>query len=105
MGNTVVGYPVQTDQEIDLMYEDECARIWERLNAPDPCESQMQHSVVFIEQAIKMLDSAEDRLAEAMAELFDTPMEAKVGSFFDQVSDLRCDLQNLSKKYERGERD
>ena len=92
-------------QDVDAMWESDAAAEWERLNEPDQYEKQLKSSAEFIKQAYELLDKAEDRLAEAMAELSETPMEYKIGSFFDQVSDMRCDLNAIAEKYERGERD
>lgn len=92
------------DQDVDAMWEADAAAEWERINAPDPAEKQMQTAAELIHQAEKLIDNAEDKIAEAMAELYELPMEAVVGSFFDQLSDLRCDLKALAEKYERGER-
>ena len=91
-------------QDVDAMWEADAAAEWERINAPDPYESQMHNSVCFLEQAASFLDKAEDRLAEVLAEVEDTPMEGTVGSFYDIVSELRCDIQKLAEQYERGER-
>ena len=91
--------------QVQAMKEAEDARIWEELNAPDPCEKQLKLASVSLIQAKQYLSNAVVRLADAMAELFDTPMEAKIGSFLDSVEDIECDLQSLAEKYGRGERE
>ena len=81
------------------------SQAWEALNAPDPCARQLKTCSVSIKEATQFICIAETRLADAMTEVFDTPMEAKIGSFLDDLQDLRCDLKALAEIYERGERE
>ena len=94
-----------TGWQVQALKEAEDARIWEELNAPDPCEKQLEAASVSINQATHFIDTAENRLGDAMAELFGTPMEAKVGSFLDQLQDLRYGLERLAELYGKGERE
>lgn len=91
--------------QLDLMAEAERSQAWEKLNAPDPCAKQLKNAAVSIKQALQTINHAENQLADAMTEVFDTPMELRLGSFLDQLQDIRIDLNDLSKKYERGERE
>ena len=92
-------------QDVDAMWEADAAAEWERLNEPDPCEKQMEAASVSIREAVQFLTSAEIRLADAMAEVFDTPMEYRIGSFLDSIEDIECDLKSLAEKYGKGERE
>lgn len=88
------------------LYRDQLAtKAWGDLNAPDPCRSQLITAATSIKECVMFLARAESRLADGMTELFDTPMELRLGSFLDQLQDIRIDLNDLSKKYERGERE
>ncbi len=104
MANWVVGYPVQTDREIDLMYENECARIWERLNAPDEFAKQMQEASLPLCASAALIDKAEEELSAAISHLWDTPLERDVDELLDRLQDLRIDIQELAKHYRKGER-
>ena len=94
-----------TGWEVQEMKEAEDARIWEELNAPDPCEKQMIAASVSMIEAIRVMGRAETLLADAMAEVFDTPMEYKIGSFLDSLEDIECSLHILAEKYGKGERE
>lgn len=91
--------------QLDLMAETERSQAWERLNAPDPCAKQLKNAAVSIKQALQTISHAENQLADAMTEVFDTPMEMKIGSYLDSLQDIRIDLKELAEKYERGERE
>lgn len=90
--------------QVQAAYEAESATIWEELNAPDPCEKELQKAAVDMKAAIDFIDKAENNLVGAISELSDTPMEDVVTAFLDQLMDLRIDLRVLAEKYERGER-
>ena len=91
--------------QVQAMWEADAAAEWERLNAPDPCEKQMKSAAVDITEASHFVDIAEDRLGEATAELYGTPMEAVVESWLDQLENIRFELKSLAEKYGRGERE
>ena len=103
MANWVVGYPV-SDREIDLMYEDECARIWEEMNAPDQYAKQMQEASLPMFASAELIDKAEEELSAAISHLWDTPIEVDVDDLLDRLQDLRIDIQELAKHYRKGER-
>ena len=93
-----------TGYEVQALKEAEDARIWEELNAPDPFEKQMTDAALDMRLAVEMIGKAEDYLAEAVADVSDTPMEDRVASLLDELSDLKYSIQVLQGKYERGER-
>ena len=103
MRNWVVGYPVQTDREIDLMNEAESARIWEELNAPDKYARNMQESAVCLCASADLIDKAEDELSAAISHLWDTPYESVIDDLLDRLQDFRIEVQELAKHYGRGE--
>ena len=90
--------------QVQAMYGAESARIWEEMNAPDPCERQLIEAAASLQVAVKHLDKATDWLAEAASELMGTPMEDVVNSYTLQLENFLCDLKKLREKYGRGER-
>ena len=94
-----------TGWEVQALKEAEDARIWEEINAPDPAEKQMESAAVAIKEAANFLDIATDRLCEAQADLYDTPMESVVEDFVNRIEDIRFELKELASKYERGRRE
>ena len=91
--------------QLDLMREQENAREWEKLNAPDPCEKALKNASVGIREAESFLDVAMDRMNDSAAFLNDTPMQAKVLSLMDQIEEIGCHLRAMYKKYEKGVRE
>ena len=93
-----------TGWEVQAAYEDECARAWEDLNAPDPYEEVLQKASVGMKTAEDLMDKAENALVDAISELTGTPMEDVVTAFYNQLTDLRIDLRVLADKYKEGVR-
>ena len=77
-----------TGWEVQALKEAEDARIWEELNAPDPYEKQMRDAALEMRLAIEQISKAEDYLMDAVADVSETPMEAKVASLLDSLEDL-----------------
>ena len=94
-----------TGWQLQAMVEADAEATWEALNSPDPCEDKMKASAVVMIEAARFIEIAEDRLVEALEELTDTPMEPRVGALLEALQDLRCDIQAMANKFERGERD
>ena len=97
----VVGTP---DWQLDIMFENESARLWEHLNRPDPEEDRMKKAAVDLRAACEFLTFASDRMADAMNVLHDTPMADRVKSFLQNQEEMTIDLYDLCEKYERGNR-
>lgn len=91
--------------QLDEMKASLDAAEWHRLNEPDPCEKQMKTASVSLIEAVRLLRSAEVRVADAMTEVFDTPMEYRLGAFLDSLEEIDCELNRLAEKYGRGERE
>ena len=93
------------DWQLDVIRDQMDTEAWRKLNEPDPCEKQLKTASVSIQEATYYIGLAVTRLADAMVEVFETPMETKIGSFTDQLEDMKCDLNILAKAYGRGERE
>lgn len=91
--------------QIEAMIGKECADEWARLNAPDPFAIQLAAAGKEIMDCVSLMNSAEDYLYHAMEKVAGTPMEYKIGSFLDQVEDLRCDIKTLGNTYSKGVRE
>ena len=91
--------------QMDAIRDQMDTKAWNQLNAPDPCERQLKTSAVSLVEATQFIRIAENRLADAMTEIFDTPMEYKIGSLLDLLQDLRIDIEGLAKKYREGVRE
>ena len=94
-----------TGSEVQAMKEAEDARIWEKLNAPDKYDKILKEAAVDLKSAEILLDSCMNYLGSAIASLSETPMEAKVGSYLDDIEKIWWDIKRLAEKYERGERE
>ena len=94
-----------TGWEVQALKEAEDARIWEELNAPDPYEKQMRDAALDLSLAIEPISKAEDYLMDAVADVSETPMEAKVAALLEAMEDLECDIKMLQEKYRKGERE
>ena len=91
--------------QLDLMIENERAQAWEKLNAPDQYADQMKFAAIDLKHAVGFLDIAVERLADASADLTETPLQAKIDSFLEQIEDLKVDLDMIREHWERGERE
>lgn len=94
-----------SDWQIDLMVENDRARAWEELNAPDPYEKVLKTAANDLISALSYLNVVTDRLADASSDLSETPMQAKIDSFIDSLESIGCDLSEIKGHWERGERE
>ena len=93
------------EQDAGAMWLMDAENEWERLNEPDPFESQMKNASVGMKDSARLIGTAEDRLASAIRYLRNTPMEDRVISILNGIEDLCDELKQLAYKYERGERE
>ena len=93
-----------TARQIDELYEAESARIWEELNAPDPCEEQMKAAAKWLKEAVESLNTATDWVADAACELMGTPMESIANNYCEKMEEILFGIRKLQEKYGRGER-
>ena len=91
--------------QLEAMKDQMDTKAWNELNAPDPCERQLKTCSVSLINATMILSSVESQLADAMAEVFDTPMEAKIGSYLDEVENIRYYIKSLAETYGKGVRE
>ena len=92
-------------QDVDAMWESDAAAEWERLNEPDPYEKQLRDAALDLSLAIEPISKAEDYLMDAVADVSETPMEAKVVALLDSLEDLEYSIKALQEKYGKGERE
>lgn len=103
MTNMVIGYPVQTDREIDLMYEAESAKLWEEQNNHDEVWNKALNSVGYLNVVEEQMDKALDSLIWAKEEMSNTNSEYKVGMLIDRYEELLCDLRSTIKQFRDGD--
>ena len=94
-----------TGWQVDVMIENENARIWEELNAPDPLENELKEAAIEMRKSIELLDKAENGIVEAASILDDTPMGDKLTSLYESILDLKLDIKNLADAYGKGRRE
>ena len=95
----VIGYPIQKDQAVDLMWESDAAAQWERENAcesdnfPYWCNAEQK-----LKDAISMLYKAESMINQAATYVKNSTQEDRIVSLADSVSDLSG---NIHEQWER----
>lgn len=94
-----------TGWEVQEMWEAEAAAEWERINAPDPAEREMEQAAVEMKKGADLIDKAENALLDAVSSLDGYPMADRVESLLNDLMDLRIDIKSLADKYERGLRE
>ena len=94
-----------TGWEVQEMWEAEAAAEWERINAPDPAEREMEQAAVEMKKGADLIDKAENALLDAVSRLDGYPMADRVESLLNDLMDLRIDIKSLADKYERGLRE
>ena len=91
--------------QLDVVRDQMDTEAWNKLNAPDPYEKNLKEAAVDLRSAEIMLDSCMNYIASALTSLNETPMEAKVGSYYDQIENIWWGLKQMSEKYGKGERE
>lgn len=94
-----------TGMEVQAMWEAETAALWEELNKPDPAEKYLEEAAESLKTAAQEADKAVDSVMEAAAALSGWPMQYKLDSIAEALDDLRAEISELAKTYERGERE
>ena len=90
--------------QADLMAATAAAEEWERLNEPDELEEKLKEAARELERVNSELIYAEDKIYQAAQALSGTPMETRILSYFDQMTEIRKDIGKLKDRFERGER-
>lgn len=105
----MVGYPIQTDAEIDAMYEKELADSFEKLNdLPEEAESFRDineygtdlriHAAANINTAMFMLGLVMENLEDSMNTIHGTSQYDRMASMYDTISDLRTELRGIRRE-------
>ena len=103
MASWVVGYPVQTDQEIDLMDEKEAAKMWEEQNSHEEVWNKALEAVGYLNAAEECLDKGLDSLIWAQEEMNGTNSDYKIGMLIEKHEELLCDIRRLIKQFTEGD--
>ena len=93
------------DWQVEDVWGQAMAALWEEMNAPDPEADRMKKAAGRLKCGLDSIDNGLDWVADAISVLDGTPMADKLQSFLDSFEDLANDLEALTGKYERGERD
>ena len=101
-----MGY-IQTDSEIDFMYEQESENMWERMQPP-PMEEKdyykrfsfetLNEAWAHAETIIRDFDAIEEYLGKTFDLITGTPEYDKLASIIDEVSDLKYEVKQIVKK-------
>ena len=91
--------------QADIMWEQETAALWERLNAPDPMSDELQKAAKPLTEVVAELNKAADLTEDAAQILHGTPMQYRLESLVESIESLRCEIRELAEKYRRGVRE
>lgn len=94
---------ITPDWQLDQMYENESAQMWEELNAHNEEWDKKLEAVGYMNVAIEKLREANKSLLKAKDELFGVSAEYRIGSLIDDFDDLVSDLNLLRQKFIDGE--
>lgn len=103
MANWVVGYPVQTDREIDLMCEAESEKMWEEQNRHDEVWNKALEAVGYLNFALEQMEKGTVSLALAMDTMDETNSDYKVRGLYERYEDLVCDIRSTIKQFTDGD--
>lgn len=99
----VVGYPIQTDQEIDLMEEKEVAKLWEEQNSHSDVWNKALEAVGYLNVVEEHMDKGLDSLVWAKDIMDDTNVDYKVAQLIEDYENLLCDVRKLIKQFVEGD--
>ena len=91
------------DWQLDLMKENEDARMWEEQNARSDAWDRMLDSVGYINVALEHLDKATSSLVSAKDQLDGLTAEYRLGSLIDEYENLVCEFKKIRQKFINGE--
>ena len=91
--------------QLDVIKDQIDTEAWNKLNAPDPYEKKLMEASVDLKSAEITLDSCMNYIESALSLMIDTPMEAKIGSYLDEVENIWWDIKKLAEAYGKGERE
>ena len=102
MTNVIIGYPIQTDREIDFMNEMELAKMWEDLCKPTD-ETTLKMAAKSLNYAINELDATCDFVNEACETLVDTAEGDRIASILQDMESRLKDIREMQSKLAKGE--
>ena len=89
-------------QDVDRMYEAYSDRLYERMcEEVERNESARYQAFSDVEIAMKKLREARHWIDEAVNEGIDDPLQCKIASYYDQITDLLGWLDEDLKKWEK----
>ena len=91
------------DWQLDLMKQNEDARIWEEENAHSVAWDKMLDAVGFFNVAIDHMEKATESLIGARDAVDGVVSDYKVTSIVERLEDLTCELEALRRNFINGE--
>ena len=91
------------DWQLDLMKQNEDARIWEEENSHSVAWDKMLDSVGFINVAVEQMNKATESLINAKDEVAGIGSDYKLMSVIERLEDLECELEGIRKNFINGE--
>lgn len=88
--------------ELDRIYEAAVADDWEEQNK-NPDAPKLKKAAAKLRAAVVLINGAIDRIENAVDCVRDIPAEDAVASYLTTLEDLRCDLNRMKDKFERGQ--
>ena len=89
--------------ELDRIYEAAVADDWEERNKETQDAPKLKKAAAKLRAAVVLLNGAIDRIENAVDCVRGIPAEDVVASYLTNLEDLRCDLNRMEDKYERGQ--
>lgn len=91
------------ESEVQEMWEVESARIWENICAPHPDAGKLEKVSTSLARAVSKIGEAEDVLALVVKEISGTTGEDRITSLLNDLEDLNVQINEMRKKFKRGE--
>ena len=91
------------DWQLDLMKQNEDARLWEEENAHSAAWDKMLESVGFINVAVEQMNKATESLINAKDEVAGIGSDYKLMSIIERLEDLECELEGIRRNFINGE--
>lgn len=90
---------IQTDREVDMLYEDMLAREVEKQRMED---KDWSHAKSYLERALSALFEAESKVFSAESEADGTPEQDRIGSLAEDIDRVEDAIRAEIKRIERG---
>ena len=89
--------------QVDAMVEAAAAAEWERINEPDANDSRKNYAAEMLQAAIWQLCEIEDMIDQAADQVEGLPAEDRIGSFVEEIGDMRHGIGTLVDQLRRCE--